>query len=255
MGYWILFWKRFGMSLKKATGEQVIGALLAIATVFFQIRFGLVTNAQVHGAYWSLAWPYLILAAALFLRHLVKTPVEMDTDRAKALKEGEKREEALKSKIEEMEQRYFSERPELGVSIQSVEGLKTWYQTNQPVYFYIHHLGGRVPTAVHFDPLVSKLGKYSLRFDALAHVDPPVQKLLRYEVQTVGHASLGYKDRDKMGDIDGKLLRYFVSDSPEGAGEIEYTLIARFKDRNEERSHSFKLRFDQHRFRFLPNTA
>ena len=58
----------------------------------------------------------------------------------------------------EIEQKYFNERPLLGVETHSVEGPETWRNHPVPVSFSLHHLSGRVPTAIHFDPVPSLLG-------------------------------------------------------------------------------------------------
>lgn len=82
MGYWTRYWKHCWVGVKKSTGEQVIGAVIALAIVVYQIHYGIISKDQVRGAYWSIAWPYAILVGVLLLRHLVKTPAEMDAERA-----------------------------------------------------------------------------------------------------------------------------------------------------------------------------
>jgi hypothetical protein len=164
---------------------------------------------------------------------------------------------ALKSKAEkdEIQKIYENQRPILGLNVVSNEGMKSWMETNIPVHFAMQHLSGRVATSVRFDTVISKLGKYSLHFDAIAYVDPPVQKGMSYEVKDTDYSTLGYKDRDRIGNIEGELLRLFVLDSPEEESGWDYSLVAHFKDVNEELSQTFHLRFDKHRFRFLRNTA
>jgi hypothetical protein len=167
-------------------------------------------------------------------------------------RKGVLKSEAERNKIQKM---YEDQRPILGLNLVGTEGMKAWMETNIPVHFAIQHLSGRVATSVRFDPIISKLGKYALQFDAIAHVDPPVQKVMTYDVQDVGHISLGYRDRDRIGNINSELLRHFVLDSPEEENDWEYPLVAHFKDVNEEQSQIFHLRFDRRRFRFLRNTS
>jgi hypothetical protein len=53
----------------------MVGLLLAVAIMAFQIRYGIISRAQANGAYWSLAWPYMGLVAAILIRHLIQPPV------------------------------------------------------------------------------------------------------------------------------------------------------------------------------------
>ena len=141
------------------------------------------------------------------------------------------------------------------MDILSTEGVKAWMETGEPVQFYLRHLSGRVATDVRFDPVLSKLGKFSLHFESLPHVDTQVRNILVYEIQDVGAPSLGYKDRDKIGNVSKELLGLFLLDSPKEVGEVEYPVTAHYKDNNTKRSHTFYLRFDHHRFHFSRNTA
>jgi hypothetical protein len=163
------------------------------------------------------------------------------------------RAEKAEAELVNLKGQYFDEQPKLSMEILCTEGMKTWMEMGDPVQFYLRHLSGRVATDVRFDPILSKLGKFSLCFEPLPHVVPQVR--LVYEVQDVGAPSLGYKDRDKIGNVSKELLGLFLLDSPKEAGEVEYPVTAHYKDNNTKRSHTFYLRFDQHRFRFLRNTA
>ena len=110
-------------------------------------------------------------------------------------------------------------------------------------------------TDIRFDPVMSKLGKFSLQFDSLPHLHPSVRNTLIYEIQDVGAHSLGYRDRDKIGNVSKEMLRIFLLDSEKCAGEQDYTLTAHYRDNDEERTHTFHLRFDPHRFKFARNTV
>jgi hypothetical protein len=66
---------------------------------------------------------------------------------------------------------------------------------------------------------------------------------------------LSAHDLEKIGNIEGQMLRLFLDDSPSELIELHYTLAAHFKDGEEERSQSFRLTFDKGRFRFLANTS
>jgi len=159
------------------------------------------------------------------------------------------------AEVVNLTQKYFDGQPKLGVDILSTEGMKQWMEMGEPVQFYLQHLSGRVATDVRFDLIVSKLGKFSLQFDSLPHVNTQVRNTLVYEIQDVGAVSLGYRDREKIGNISKEMLRLFLMDSPNESSNVEYPLIARYKDGDNERIHIFHLRFDQHRFKFSRNTA
>jgi hypothetical protein len=103
MDYCKRYWRVFGTGLRKSTGEQVIGALLAVVIVICQIHYGLITEVQVNGAYWSIAWPYAILVGGLLLWHLVKTPAEIDAAITSELVSSKSREESLATKLREIE--------------------------------------------------------------------------------------------------------------------------------------------------------
>jgi hypothetical protein len=160
----------------------------------------------------------------------------------------------LENEKSKLHDKYFDERPLLGIETHSVEGPKTWREHPVPVTFSIHHLSGRVPTAIRFEPIPSLLGKFSLHFGAVPHAEKH-PKGIRYRVDQVGAARLSAYDLEKIGNIEGQLLRYFLDDSPPELIELQYDLIAHFKDGEEERTQSFRLTFDKGRFCFLPNTA
>ena len=103
MGYWKRYFKVFWAGLMKSTGEQVIGALITLAIVIYQIHYGIITDAQTKGAYWSIAWPYLIMVGGLLLWHLVKTPVEIDSSLNAKLTQSKSNEESLKGQLKEIE--------------------------------------------------------------------------------------------------------------------------------------------------------
>lgn len=85
MGYWKRFNGHFWGDVQKFTASHVIGALLTVGIVAFQVRYGLITHAQTSGAYWSIVWPYLILLGFILLWHCIQTPAELDAERGEAL--------------------------------------------------------------------------------------------------------------------------------------------------------------------------
>ena len=161
---------------------------------------------------------------------------------------------AVEDEKRKLQNKYFDERPLLGIETHSVEGPKTWREHAVPVTFSLHHLSGRVPTAIHFEPILSLLGKFSLHFDAVPHAEKH-PKGIGFRVEQVGAPRLSAHDLEKIGNIEGELLRQFLDDSPPELVELSYNLNAHFKDGEEEYTQPFRLTFDKERFRFLPNTA
>lgn len=161
---------------------------------------------------------------------------------------------AVEDEKRKLHAKFFDERPFLGIEAHSMEGPKTWREHPVPVTFSIHHLSGRVPTSIRFEPILSLLGKFSLHFDAIPHAEKH-PKGIRYRVHQVGAPPLSAHDLEKIGNIERELLRQFLDDSPSELMELNYTLIAHFKDGGDELSQSFRLTFDNGRFCFLLNTA
>jgi hypothetical protein len=160
----------------------------------------------------------------------------------------------LEDETRKLQDKYFGQRPLLGIETHSVEGPKAWREHAVPVTFSVHHLSGRVPTAICFDPVPSLLGKFLLHFDAIPHAEKH-PKGIRYRVEQVGAPRLGAHDLEKIGNIEGELLRLFLDDSPPELMELSYNLIVHFKDGEEKHTQFFRVTFDKGRFRFLPNTA
>ena len=154
------------------------------------------------------------------------------------------------------EQKLEDSRPKLGINSHSVEGPREWAEHRVPVTFTIQHLSGRVPISIRFDAVLSKLGRFSLRFDSLPHVDStPHQTGMRFEVVEVGAPKLSAKDWEATKPYQKELLELFLNDRPEGLSELKYPLIANFLDGDEPCSQAFLLRFEMDRFRFSEDTS
>lgn len=158
----------------------------------------------------------------------------------------------------ELERRYFDERPELVLEIISPQGPAAWREraTRDICWFWMQQLSGRAAKSVRFDSIPSINGRFALDFDAVSFVErSPRRTALIYHIQEVGCPTLSGHDLDEIGDIEGQLLGMFLDDSPPELISLNYRLIVRFKDReDEERTKTFRLVFDKHRFAFLPNT-
>jgi hypothetical protein len=89
---------RFGTHLVRSFGEQLVGGVLAVLILVFQLRYGLIRKAEAQGAWWSIIWPYLILAGLLVLSCAIKTWWELrqeDSAKAREAREYSKAQAAL----------------------------------------------------------------------------------------------------------------------------------------------------------------
>jgi hypothetical protein len=152
----------------------------------------------------------------------------------------------------EVERKHFDERPQLGLRLIAPSGVENWrsaaYANNQQlVFFSLHHLNGRKATNLHFDPISSHRGGYSLRFLKVPFVNPPVQTSLVFEVWANGIRPT--QEVNAASCSAAKLLE-FLWDNPDDLPEFRYNLVVRFEDRGEERTQSFPLVFDAARYEF-----
>jgi hypothetical protein len=73
----VAFWKDFA----KPFWEQVmLGLIIAVAILFFQIRYGVIKTAEQKGNEFALLWPYLGLIGGFVLVHLVRAPWKLDKE-------------------------------------------------------------------------------------------------------------------------------------------------------------------------------
>ena len=92
------FATRFGAHLLRSFREQIVGGVLAVLILVFQLQYGLIRKAEEQGAWWSITWPYLILAALLILWCAIKTWWELrqeDSAKARETREYAKAQAAL----------------------------------------------------------------------------------------------------------------------------------------------------------------
>ncbi|MGB9254979.1 MAG: hypothetical protein WCC25_09115 [Candidatus Korobacteraceae bacterium] len=78
--YYRRFWRRFRDDLKAATGEQVVGALLAVAILICQLHFGVIKPGEFRANFLSIAWPYAALVFFLVVRHMIAVPHKLDEE-------------------------------------------------------------------------------------------------------------------------------------------------------------------------------
>jgi hypothetical protein len=146
-------------------------------------------------------------------------------------------------------------RPKLGIRPHSDEGPERWEQNPNPVAFTIEHLGGRVPTSVRFDPILSKQGKFAIQFDSLSYVKPPHPEPLQFDIVEVGAPLLQARDLEATKGYKKRMLHLFLEDTPPGPVLFVYPVTVHFIDGDEERSEAFQLVFDPRRHCFIENTV
>jgi len=146
-------------------------------------------------------------------------------------------------------------RPRLGLRPNSLEGPKAWADSGEPVAFTIQHLSGRVPTSIRFDPVPSKLGRFSLQFDPLPYALSPQPEGVGFDVIETGAPPLSAKDRETTRSGRKEMLGLFLNDSPENLTNLDYLLVARFLDGTQLQSQAFRLRFETARYRFSEDTS
>jgi hypothetical protein len=129
------------------------------------------------------------------------------------------------------EKMVYENRPILGISAHGTEGPKMWEQHPEPLVLTIQRLAGRIPTAIRFDPIPSKKGRFSIRFDPLPHISSsPQESGIGFEVIEVGAPQLSARDWEQTRPYKKKLLGMFLDDSPMELIELDYIFAVHFLD-------------------------
>jgi hypothetical protein len=243
---------------KEATAEQVIGLLLAVTILVYQIKFGAVHAEDRLSSIRALAWPYVDLALALLVWQLVKTPYKLDQTRAQeieeireALRVSQERVHQLECEIVVIRNAYSDNRPKLGLRVSKQEGSVAWLgfigQSGPSVSFYIRHLGGRFARQIQFDPIASRGGRFSLRIQPLPFLAERAEWEVSFEIWEADKRPES-KIIERIGW--GSLFANFVFDGPSGEDILEFPITTRFQDQDPEtmeyieRTEQFKLVFD-----------
>jgi len=122
-----------------------------------------------------------------------------------------------------------------------------WKESSVPVAFSIHHLSGRVPTAIRFEPVPSLLGHFLLHLDEIPHIEKHGRGI-GFRVERVGEPRYSAHDLEILRTTQKDMLGHFLDDSRPELIEMRYTLTAHFRDGKEERTQRFDLTFDKTRF-------
>ena len=92
------FLYKFRVRLLRSLREQVVAAVLAVLILAFQLHYGVIQKADAPGAWWSIAWPYLILLTLFIVRHCIGAWWEIrqeDREHLQRLREYAKAQAAL----------------------------------------------------------------------------------------------------------------------------------------------------------------
>lgn len=184
-------------------------------------------------------WVWWSASAAAFL---VAARSAWGEERSKRLSAEEKLSQVVKALEDNT--------PKLSLSANGVEGPKEWRESPVPLAFTIHHLSGRVPTSLYFDPIPSKNGKFLLQLNSLPHVSQNRFEGLGFDIVEVGAPALSAADRETTKRyIHKELLNMFLNDCPQQLLEMDYEATVHFKDGEVDRTQSFRIAFDKTRFK------
>jgi hypothetical protein len=133
--YYKRFGQRFWRDITTATGEQVLGAALTIVILICQIHFGVIKQGEVRANFLSIAWPYAALLGVLCLKHLVRTPHHLDSERQGHIDGLSVR---LRASCEEIER--LTTEPDIGGEILAVfwEPYQDPYSTSENVHSHYY---------------------------------------------------------------------------------------------------------------------
>jgi hypothetical protein len=95
--YYKRLWRQLLSDLFRQGGGQVIGVLLALVILVFQLHYGLIPQGTLWFQICSVGWPYLGLMVLLCLWCMGKAPVALDNERINHLNENDTTIEMLRN--------------------------------------------------------------------------------------------------------------------------------------------------------------
>lgn len=217
--YYRRFWRTLRKDFAASTREQMIGALLVIGILVCQIAFGIIRPGEIRANLLSIAWPYMALVGGLFLRHLIRTPYRLDTERETeidALSERVVKAEAAKT---EAERRIYDGRPLIVLRVAAIAGTR---ERGKPEYvLYVQNCGHRAARWVTIEEARSKCENYRLEFSRVPVVEPGKEVTLACEVSTIGYPS------------EPATVDEFGTDNGEDTYVVWYDIQIKFRDTDE----------------------
>jgi len=151
--YYGKFVSHWGKELWSFGGEQVVGVILAVLILVFQLREGIIPAKDVRAtAYATILWPYIALIGIYVIIHLIRTPWVLDQENQEAL-------QAEVRKREDMEKLVDVDRPQLIIRFYA-ERLQP-----QDRQMYLFNCGKRYAFDVSIDPI--RRGSYEAFFPTM----------------------------------------------------------------------------------------
>ena len=152
-----------------------------------------------------------------------------------AWKEQHDSAKAERAAKEAIEQKYFDERPVLGLTI---------HYSDDTADFRVEHLSGRPAANITADPILSLDGSIKLHFFPSPHLTGRTYEYLSWDIEQV-HIPNAYPTSSSLWKKLGArgMLSFFTEAHPTGQ-EASYVMTIRFLDRSAERTQSFRIGFD-----------
>jgi hypothetical protein len=143
---------------------------------------------------------------------------------------------------------YLSEQPKFGIKILYQAGQEAWFDRRDDdaimVQFVLEHLGGRTPTSIRFDPIISLNCRFCLTIHDIPFLSPNPP---RYEHLAFYVWINGRRPEDDIYAFNktkqASWLDNFVSDRPKAMDKCVYPLVVRYKDGNDERAKRFEIEY------------
>lgn len=100
--YYRRLWHQVRIDLLRWGRQELIGVLVAVAILFFQIHYGLIPSSLTFAAVKSVGWPYLLLILIILLTAGLKAPVDLDNQRAEEIREQSLAAKRLQDAVNEL---------------------------------------------------------------------------------------------------------------------------------------------------------
>ena len=208
--YWSTFGKRFFKDFKSATGEQLIGALLALGILVYQIKYGVVHSADIRGSYLAILWPYVFLVVALFIWHFLRTSHVLHREQGSIL-------DGLRSELDRERQNpriTSSDWLKVSAEVDKCRGYRVDHHWNSD-HEHSWVVTGAAKAGI-CEMLLQRAGNMLLRSpnvcrslpDSVRAEKDPLVRWMRYmeehQAVTSGMSGVGYEDSG-----DGRVLHHF----------------------------------------------
>ena len=206
----------------------MIGALLVIGILVCQIRFGIIKTGEVRINILSIAWPYVCVLGWFLLRHLVRTPYELDQERQRQAEKMESDVAMLTTKVAAN----YDGRPLFVLVIMGTPG-----QRQEDGKYSIHWVlrlenhGVRTARYVRPRQVLSRMESFRLLFGEIAALPPHVRDAANTQVGCVVNTA---KHPIRNATLNEFLLDNPTSDNPlNNAALVWWDLEVDYRDADE----------------------